>query len=255
MLAYAIKICGGRAPPLSADLQAPLSYRAALAWWIRQPDSRVDINVAELLSLRRSVAEEILSQPLSHLPAHQAALLWKCLREATSESAAAALQTPATLAHLLRQFESALKRWRWDDDSLQHPVRWKVRSEREVQDILWLILRPQCLDLEDEDTLPKFGHSTYRADFGVPSLGLLIEAKFARAAGDFKAIEKEVLEDLVPYLKAPERYREVLIFIYDDSSSVQHHDTTIRALKSVNGICDVIIACRPSQLPRAASQD
>jgi hypothetical protein len=255
MLAYAIEVCGGPPRPLSADIQAPLSYRAALDWWIRQAESRVDIDVAGLLSLRRSVVEEVLSEPLSHLPAHQSALLWKCLREAASESSAAALQTAATIAHMLSQFESALKRWRWDAESLQRPVRWKIRSEREVQDILWLLLRPHCLDLEDEDTLPKFGHSTYRADFGVPSLGLLIEAKFARAAGDFKDIEKEVLEDLVPYLKAPERYREVLVFIYDDSCSVQHHDTTIRALRSVTGISDVIIACRPSQLPRAASQE
>jgi hypothetical protein len=88
----------------------------------------------------------------------------------------------------------------------------------------------------------------------VPSLGLLIEAKFARSAADFKAIEKQVLEDLVPYLKAPERYREVLVFIYDDSCSVQHHDTTIRALRSVAGISDVITVCRPSQLPTAAKQ-
>lgn len=117
------------------------------------------------------------------------------------------------------------------------------------------MLRPIAADLEDEDTLPKFGHSTYRADFGIPSLGLLIEVKFARSSADFKAIEKEVLEDLVPYLKAPERYREILVFVYDDSCSVQHHDTTINALRSVPGICDVIVVCRPSQLPPAAQQN
>jgi hypothetical protein len=148
-----------------------------------------------------------------------------------------------------------MKRWRWDAKDLKNPIRWKVVSEREVQDILWLILRRIAPDLEDEDTLHKFGHSTYRADFGIPSLGLLIEAKFARNATDFKDIEKQVLEDLVPYLKAPERYRELLIFIYDDSCSVQHHDTTINALRSVQGISDVIIACRPSQLPSAREQN
>jgi hypothetical protein len=30
----------------------------------------------------------------------------------------------------------------------------------------------------DEETLPKLGHSTYRADFGIPSLGILIEVKY-----------------------------------------------------------------------------
>jgi hypothetical protein len=58
--------------------------------------------------------------------------------------------------------------------------------EREVQDILWLILRPVFDDLVDEETLHTVGHSTYRADFGIPSLGLLIEVKYARMASDFK---------------------------------------------------------------------
>ena len=254
MLAYAAQISASDVPRLSLDGNAPLSHRAALDWWFRRPENRAHANIAELMAFRRAIVEELLSEPPTQLPAHEAALLWRCVQNSVSEAVATALQTPATIVQVLRQFEPSLKRWRWDAASLQHPIRWPIRTEREVQDILWLMLRPIVLDLEDEDTLPKFGHSTYRADFGIPSLGLLIEAKFARTAADFKAIEKEVLEDLVPYLKSPERYREVLVFIYDDSCSVQHHDTTIAALRSVSGISDVVIACRPSQLPMAPQQ-
>ena len=32
-------------------------------------------------------------------------------------------------------------------------------------------------DVVDEDALPKFGHSTYKADFGIGSLKLIIEVK------------------------------------------------------------------------------
>ena len=123
-----------------------------------------------------------------------------------------------------------------------------------MQDILWVILRSAFPDLEDEDTLPKFGHSTYRADLGIPSLCLLIEVKFARSAGEFKEIEKQVLEDIVPYLRSPERYGQVLVFIYDDSCSVQEHETTRQALASVEGVADVLIASRPSHLPPAADR-
>jgi len=42
------------------------------------------------------------------------------------------------------------------------------------------MLRPVFDDLVDEETLRKLGHSTYRADFAIPSLGLLIEVKYAR---------------------------------------------------------------------------
>ncbi|MGF6723366.1 hypothetical protein P3T43_002721 [Paraburkholderia sp. GAS41] len=102
-------------------------------------------------------------------------------------------------------------------------------------------------------TLPKFEHSTYRADFGIPGLCLLIEAKYARSSGDFKAMEKEVPEDLVPYFKTPERYREVIVFIYDESSGVQLHDATIRALRSAPGISEVLVVCRSSPLPLDSS--
>lgn len=248
MLAYASSLCTADVLTLHLDAHVPLIQRAALDWWYRRPENRGKLPIESLTELRTSVVEQILSEPLEQLPAHQAALLWGCLRAAISEATAAALQTPATIAHALRQFETSMKRWRWDSERLQHPVRWEILGEREVQDILWMMLRPFCEDLEDEDTLPKFGHSTYRADFGIPSLGLLIEVKYARSASDFKSIEKEVLEDVVPYLKSPERYREVLVFIYDASSSVQEHDTTARALQSVSGITDVIIVCRPSQL-------
>ncbi len=83
---------------------------------------------------------------------------------------------------------------------------------------------------------------------------LLIEVKFARAAADFKTIEKEVLQDIEPYRRLPERYREILVFIYDDSCSVQEHDTTRRALRSLQGVAEVLIVSRPSHLPPIADR-
>jgi len=255
MVAYAAQICAIDVPRLAIDTHAPLSHRAALDWWFRRPENRPHANVTDLATLRRSVVEELLLEPLTRLTGHEAALLWRCVRESVSDVVATVLQTPASIAQLLRQFEPSLKRWRWDGPNVRRAVRWPIRTEREVQDVVWMMLRAICPDLEDEDTLPKFGHSTYRADFGIPSLGLLIEVKFATSAADFKSIEKQVLEDVVPYLRNPGRYRELLIFIYDDSCSVQNHDTTIRALTSIPGITDVVIACRPSQLQPAEQQD
>lgn len=143
-----------------------------------------------------------------------------------------------------------MRRWRWDEDArVRNPIRWVIRSEREVQDILWLILRSVFDDVLDEETLPKFGHSTYRADFGIPSLRLLVEAKFVRQAGDFKSVEKEILEDSVAYLQATDRYDRILAFIYDHSASVQMHEDTVRDLRRLPAIEDVIIVSRPSQIP------
>jgi hypothetical protein len=142
-----------------------------------------------------------------------------------------------------------MRRWRWDEDDLHDPVRWLVRSEREVQDILWLILRSVFEDVVDEETLPKVGHSTYRADFGLPRLGVLVEVKYARHHTDFKKIEKEVMEDSVAYLRNAGPYKEIVVFIYDESASVQEHDMTAAALRELSGVSDVIIVSRPSRLP------
>jgi REase_DpnII-MboI len=100
-----------------------------------------------------------------------------------------------------------------------------------------------------EETLPKIGHSTYRADFGLPRLGVLVEAKYARHRTDFKKIEKEVMEDSVAYLRDSGPYQEIIVFIYDESALVQEHDITAAALRELDTIGDVVIVSRPSRLP------
>jgi hypothetical protein len=150
---------------------------------------------------------------------------------------------------ILSRFEAAMRRWRCDD-SMKQPILWPITAEREVQDILWLMLRPVFGDLVDEEALPRLGHSTYLADFGIPSLGILIEVKYVRERGDFKKIEKEILEDSVAYLNGVTAYKEIVVFIYDESASVQEHDTTAAALRGIDRISDVIIVSRPSQVAR-----
>jgi hypothetical protein len=45
------------------------------------------------------------------------------------------------------------------------------------------------------------------------------------------------LEDSFPYLRDL-RYESLIVFIYDDSASVQEHDTTRRALMEIPGVVD-----------------
>ena len=51
----------------------------------------------------------------------------------------------------------------------------------------------------------------------------------------------------VPYLRDL-RYESLVVFIYDDSASVQEHEMTRRALLEVPGVVDAVIVSRPSQL-------
>jgi len=223
---------------------------AALLWCAGQGAIRLVAPGSNVNQLQREVLRLALLQDAAALDATRAAILWRTVADILDHAVADVLQSSPYVAVILRRFEAAMRRWRWDEDArVKNPVRWVIRSEREVQDILWLILRSVFDDVLDEETLPKFGHSTYRADFGIPSLRLLIEVKFVRQASDFKTIEKEILEDSVGYLHATSRYDRILAFIYDHSASVQMHEDTARDLQRLPAIEDVIIISRPSQIP------
>jgi REase_DpnII-MboI len=219
-----------------------LRYWMASAGTVRPPDAD------EHRDLQKRIASEALRTDLDQLPVSRTALIYRVVTAILDASIDQAILSRSHLVAVLGRFEAAMRRWRYDADGLKKPIRWPITAEREVQDILWLILRPIFDDIVDEETLPRLGHSTYIADFGIPSLGVLIEVKYARKGGDFKEIEKQVMEDSVAYLNGVTAYREIVVFIYDASASVQEHDTTSTALRSISRISDVIIVSRPGQL-------
>lgn len=203
----------------------------------------------ELRAMQSRVLSEIVLGRFGQVSVPRAALLLEAATHIVTTTVDELVMGRNHAGLLLSRFEDAMRQWRYDGDNLEHPIKWPITSEREVQNILWIMLRPVFNDLVDEETLRKVGHSTYRADFGIPSLGLLIEVKYARKAADFKTFEKEISEDYVAYFAGNGPYRKMLVFIYDESVSVQEHGTTRNALLRMDDIVDVIIACRPSHLP------
>lgn len=247
LISYLMFMAFGEKVPASVHAEASLYETAFWDWMIRHQMHSEQVADKQLSANRRkllfSAATELRFESTS-----QAAFIWAGISAALFYALTAASVQPQHVVVVLENFEAAMRRWRWDADTLQSPVRWQISQEREIQDILWLILRSYFPDVVDEDTLPKLGHSTYRADFGIRSLKLIIEAKYATSRDDFKKIEKEVQEDCVPYLRDL-RYESIIVFIYDESSSVQEHDTTRRALLEIPGVVGVVIVSRPSQLP------
>ncbi len=232
-------------------------YELALLDWVSRHQM---YDNESSLKQQQEDRQRILFQAATDLrfeSASQAAFIWSSATSILFHAMGEASLQATDVVAVLENFEAAMKRWRCDGDELQKPIRWPVTQEREVQDILWLILRSYFPDLVDEDALPKLGHSTYKADFGIGSLKLIIEAKFASCKEDFKKIEKEVQEDCIPYLRDL-RYQSLVVFIYDDSASVQEHEITRRALLEFPGIAGVVIVSRPSQLapkPSVARRD
>jgi len=222
---------------------------ALIHWMAATGTARLAGPAGQLTALQQRILKAALRTDPAALTVPHAAVIHRAVADILDASIDQVVLSRSHIGVVLRRFEAAIRRWRWDEDDLQDPVRWPVRSEREVQDILWLILRSVFDDVVDEETLPKVGHSTYRADFGLPRLGVLVEAKYARHHTDFKKIEKEVMEDSVAYLRNAGPYKEIVVFIYDESASVQEHDMTAAPLRELGGVSDVIIVSRPSRLP------
>jgi hypothetical protein len=75
----------------------------------------------------------------------------------------------------------------------------------------------------------------------------MIEAEFARDSKDFKRIEDEIQIDIINYLDPSSDYR-LIVFIYDDSASVEDHEISRKDIMKLPQIVDVVIVSSPSHL-------
>ncbi len=117
---------------------------------------------ADQEALRRGVLHGILHSPAADLSVPDAALLLAAAEDIISASIDSTLLSTGHVGAILRRFTPAMKRWRYDDPASFRkgdPVQWPVRSEREIQDIIWMLLRSTFDDLLDEEPLRKVGHS------------------------------------------------------------------------------------------------
>jgi len=115
------------------------------------------------------------------------------------------------------------------------------QNEKEVQDILWIMLRSQFERVEREETLPKFGTKAYRPDFGIPDLGVLIEVKFIGEKTRAPSIQEDILADIPGYLNEATRYQSVIELIYDYSQQLRDSKPFVDALRNMDGIVEVIV--------------
>ena len=153
----------------------------------------------------------------------------------------------------LKNIQPALKRWTWENDfkGSRTPIKWDIEYEYHVQNLLYAVLRPIFPDLLEEECIESTGHKHPRLDLFIPSLDLIIEAKFVRKGDSFAKITEELAADATLYRKKNNgTNRRVIAFIWDDSSRVQHHATLSQSVRSMPGIDDVVIISRPGNFSR-----
>ena len=152
------------------------------------------------------------------------------------------------MCNLLNRTSSGLMYWTWEDKgrtSKSEARKWYVDHEYHVQNLLWTMLSPLFPDLVEEDYTVKIGKKQPRADFGIPSLRAIVEAKFWYSKHPSKKMVEEIAEDASLYLVDGSRYDCIIAYIWDEGRRTEEHKTLVDALKSIDGVDDAIIVSKP----------
>jgi hypothetical protein len=102
-----------------------------------------------------------------------------------------------------------------------------LESEADVQDALYLMLRPWLPDLTYENPTDKVGNRFTIKDFLIPSAQVVLEAKYVRDQPHGKAIARELHDDIEVYRNHP-KCDHLVFFIYDPNAFIPD----VRALRA-----------------------
>jgi hypothetical protein len=94
-----------------------------------------------------------------------------------------------------------------------------IQSEADVQDVLYLLLRPWIVDLVYESPADKSGNRYAIKDFSSGEHRFVVDAKFIRDKEHGRLISKELHDDIEMYRLHP-RCDHLIFFIYDPDAFI-----------------------------------
>ena len=106
----------------------------------------------------------------------------------------------------------------------------KLESEADVQDALYLMLRPWLRDLVHENPTDRIASRYVIKDLLVPSLRTVIEAKYVRDKSHGKSISAELHDDIEMYRRHP-LCSYLVFFIYDPDSLIPDQRSLVDAVQ------------------------
>jgi hypothetical protein len=123
-----------------------------LNWQIRQSAILLTDPRVHFSELQARLLQTAINTDVTVFDADRAAVVWIAIQGALVRSIEEFVLSRSHVVAVLKRFEDALRRWRWDDPKkVKKAIRWPIISEREIQDVLWLMLRAVFEDVVDED--------------------------------------------------------------------------------------------------------
>jgi len=193
----------------------------------------------------------ILSEAAIETPYERAAIRLTALEHAirSAPTAVPGRISAADLVHLLERIPAGLRKWTWETKprTANAPLRhWHIDNEYQVQNLLWVMLAPIFPDLDDEQYLAKIGQKSPRADLHIPSMKVIIEAKFLRPGESMQKVIDEISSDTGLYGAMGNDCAGIIPVIWDDSARSHEHDYLRQGLKKLPNIIDAIVISRPA---------
>lgn len=210
-----------------------------------------DLAALDAEALRLSVIRSALLVHPAEMPLERVVILAAALED-VKESAPVALpgrMSAQSLIELIQRFPAGLRNWTWEArarTSASQARQWHVDHEYHVQNMLWFLLSPIFPDLDDEQYLTKIGQKNPRADLYIPSMRLMIEAKFVRKGKPFQSIIDEISSDASLYSAMGNAFEGLIVFVWDDSGRIQEHDYLKNGLRKLSGVLGTIVVSRPA---------
>jgi hypothetical protein len=96
---------------------------------------------------------------------------------------------------------------------------FNIENEADVQDVLYILLRPWIVDLSYESPGEKSGNRYTIKDFISSSGRFVIDAKYIRDKDHGRLISKELHDDIEMYRTNP-RCDHIVFFVYDPSAFI-----------------------------------
>ncbi len=157
------------------------------------------------------------------------------------------------LLRFLEHIPVGLKRWTWEGAGRTRgaePVKWPVKNEYHVQNLLYVLLAPIFTDIADEVNLQPVGQKNPRIDLYLPSLHTIIEVKYRKdAKKSFQALIGEIAEDASLY-RADAKYKDAIIvsFLWDCTRATQEHAKFKEGVRRIEGINGCVVVSAPSTM-------
>ena len=148
-------------------------------------------------------------------------------------------------------FPPASGRWAWEEKGRtrgREARKWHVDNEYHVQNLLYLVLAPIFPDLKDEEYFPSIGQKQPRTDLYIPSMKLIVEAKFLRRNDKVTKVIDEVGSDASLHLKDGSGYAGIIAFVWDDARGNEEHALLRDGLREIRGVLEAVVVSRPGRM-------